>query len=524
MTEPLNPVELAIFVSRCAGICDEMGMVLRSAACSPNIKDRLDFSCALFDAEGGMFAQAAHVPVHLGSMAFAMRDIAQSRDWHPGDELIFNDPFLGGTHLPDVTLVRPHFLEGRLMGFVVNRAHHAQIGADTPGSMPISTSIDEEGCVIAPALLQARSRPVRAMMVWLKKTLGAGTMADLAAQSSANRVGSERLAALVKEFAGDDFLFAIQQLNAYGRTMALAGIARIPEGVYGFEDVMDSDGLDAEGVKIRVEVTIAEGNVNVDFSGTSAAVAGNINCPISVTASGVYYAMRCLLPENTPACAGAFSVITLRAEPGCLINAERPSATAAGNVETSMRIVDCMFGALSTALPSEIPAASQGTMNNVAMGRVGQWDYYETLGGGVGASELGPGINAVQSHMTNTLNTPIEVLESNYPVEIVRYGIRSGSGGGGLHSGGEGLIRSYRFLEDAEVTLITERRRSQPWGLAGGAPGSNGHNTLNDRAIPDKVQLEVKALDILTVQTPGGGGWGLPPAEAANSGEEVQRS
>ncbi len=508
MTVPLNPVELAVFVSRCAGICDEMGMVLRSAAFSPNIKDRLDFSCALFDEKGGMFAQAAHVPVHLGSMAFAMRDIAQSRVWRPGDELIFNDPFLGGTHLPDVTLVRPFFLEGRLMGFVVNRAHHAQIGSQTPGSMPISSSIEEEGCIISPALMRDEGRPVQAMVTWLKAELGAGTAADLAAQSSANRVGIDRLEPLIKEFSGDGFLVAIQQLNDYGRTMAQSGIARIPEGVYGFEDVMDSDGLGAAAIKIRVEITVSKGNVSVDFTGTSAAVSGNINCPISVTAAGVYYAMRCLLPENTPACAGTFSPISLHAEPGCLVNAERPAATAAGNVETSMRIVDCMLGALASALPNEIPAASQGTMNNIAMGRAGHWDYYETLGGGVGASKLGPGIDAVQSHMTNTLNTPIEVLESNYPVEIIDYAIRSDSGGEGLHAGGAGLIRSYRFLERAEVTLITERRQSPPWGLAGGAAGSTGHNTLNGRLLPDKIQLNVEARDVLTVRTPGGGGWG----------------
>ena len=482
MTVPLNPVELAVFVSRCAGICDEMGMVLRSAAFSPNIKDRLDFSCALFDEKGGMFAQAAHVPVHLGSMACAMRDIAQSRVWRPGDELIFNDPFLGGTHLPDVTLVRPFFLAGRLMGFVVNRAHHAQIGSQTPGSMPISSSIEEEGCIISPALMRDEGRPVQAMVTWLKAELGAGTAADLAAQSSANRVGIDRLEPLIKEFSGDGF--------------------------YSFEDVMDSDGLGAAAIRIRVEITVSKGNVSVDFTGTSAAVSGNINCPISVTAAGVYYAMRCLFPENTLACAGTFSAISLHAEPGCLVNAERPAATAAGNVETSMRIVDCMLGALARALPNEIPAASQGTMNNIAMGRAGHWDYYETLGGGVGASKVGPGIDAVQSHMTNTLNTPIEVLESNYPVEIVEYAIRSDSGGEGLHAGGAGLIRSYRFLARAEVTLITERRQSPPWGLAGGAAGSTGHNTLNGRLLPDKVQLNVEARDVLTVRTPGGGGWG----------------
>ena len=508
MSEPLNAIELAVFVARCAAVCDEMGLILRSAAFSPNIKDRLDYSCALFDAQGRMFAQAAHVPVHLGSMAFAMQQVVGLRQWQAGDELIWNDPFLGGTHLPDVTLVRPFFSGAQLLGFVANRAHHAQIGASTPGSMPLSRHLDEEGRVIPPTLLFKAGVVNETLRAALRAELGAGTAADLAAQSSANRVGIERLEQLVAGLSDRRFASAIGQLNDYGRAVAEAGIRRIPEGCYGFEDVMDSDGYAATGCKIKVEITVADAEVFVDFTGTSPAVPGNINCPLSVTAAGVFYVIRCLLPQETPACAGAFDVVTIKAEPGCLVHAQRPAATAAGNVETSMRIVDCMLGALAAALPDEIPAASQGTMNNVAMGRVGQWDYYETLGGGTGASPHQAGIDAVQSHMTNTLNTPIEVLESNYPIQVLEYSVRAGSGGAGKHDGGQGLVRSYRFLAETQVTLITERRVSAPWGLAGGDPGLPGLNSLDGQPLPDKVQLLAQPTQVLRIETPGGGGWG----------------
>ena len=508
MSESLNPIELAVFVARCAAVCGEMGLILRSAAFSPNIKDRLDYSCALFDADGRMFAQAAHVPVHLGSMAFAMQQVVGLRQWQAGDELIWNDPFLGGTHLPDVTLVRPFFSGSCLLGFVANRAHHAQIGAATPGSMPLSKHLDEEGLVIPPTLLFEGGEVNTALRASLQTALGAGTAADLAAQSSANRVGIDRLEQMITALSAERLVHAIEQLNGYGRAVAEAGVRRIPDGRYSFTDVMDSDGHAAANCAIKVAITVVDAAVQVDFTGTSAAVPGNINCPLSVTAAGVFYVIRCLLPAETPACAGAFDVVTLQATPGCLVHAQRPAATAAGNVETSMRIVDCMLGALAEALPNEIPAASQGTMNNVAMGQVGHWDYYETLGGGTGASSNQAGIDAVQSHMTNTLNTPIEVLESNYPIEVLEYSVRAGSGGAGKQAGGCGLVRSYRFLAETEVTLITERRVSAPWGLAGGDPGLSGMNYLDGQSLPDKVQLSVLPNQVLRIETPGGGGWG----------------
>jgi N-methylhydantoinase B len=504
----LNAVELSVFVSRCSAICDEMGNTLRASAFSPNIKDRLDFSCALFDAEGKMLAQAAHVPVHLGSMAFAMQGVLANTVFAEGDELIWNDPFVGGTHLPDVTLVRPIFIEKNLLGFVANRAHHARIGADTPGSMPLSTHLDEEGLLIAPSWLQKNGERDEAMMAWLTSKLGADTAADLAAQSSANRIGVTRLGALIDSLSVPQFIDAVRQLNGYGRTMAKAGVREIPNGCYTFVDQMDSDGQGSPASQIQLTVTVSDEHVCVDFSGTCGSVPGNINCPLTVTAAAVFYSVFCLLPPGTPACAGAFEVIEIKAEVGALVHAQRPSATAAGNVETSMRIVDCMFGALAKALPEQIPAASQGTMNNVAMGEVDRWDYYETLGGGTGAGPSGSGISGVQSHMTNTLNTPIEVMESNFPIEVLCYRVRRGSGGAGLHRGGDGLERSYRFLSPTEVTLITERRHSAPWGLAGGDEGATGLNLLDDVVLPDKAQLRVEVNQVLTILTPGGGGWG----------------
>lgn len=504
----LNAIELSVFVSRCSSICDEMGSTLRASAFSPNIKDRLDYSCALFDSNGQMLAQAAHVPVHLGSMAFAMRSVIESVSFAPGDELIWNDPFLGGTHLPDVTLVRPVFVDSQLVGFVANRAHHAQIGTETPGSMPLSCNVAEEGLLIPPRLLRRAEKIDEATLLYLTQALGASTAADLAAQSSANRIGVNRVVTLIESLTVSGFNDAVAQLNDYGRTMAEAGIERIPDGEYAFQDQMDSDGQGSAPSRICLTVKVAKGRLQADFSGTSRGVAGNINCPITVTAAAVFYAVRCLLPEGTPACAGTFDAVAVKAAPGSLVHAERPSATAAGNVETSMRIVDCMLGALAKALPGEIPAASQGTMNNVAMGERKRWDYYETLGGGTGASAAGPGIDAVQSHMTNTLNTPIEVMESNFPIEILSYRVRRRSGGIGRHRGGDGLERSYRFLAPTEVTLITERRQSAPWGLAGGHQGERGENSLDGELLADKAQLRVEAGQVLRILTPGGGGWG----------------
>ena len=512
--QTLSPIMLSLMVARFSAVCDEMASVLSATACSPNIKDRLDFSCALFDRTGALFAQAAHVPVHLGSMAFAMRDIVNQFEWRPGDQVVFNDPFLGGTHLPDVTLVQPFFVAGQHVGFVANRAHHASIGADAPGSMPLASHIDEEGFLISPRKLYDHSVRDEAFYQSLCDAVGQFTAADLAAQRSANLTGASRIASIL---GGQPIGIILDELNDYGRAMASAGLRRLTNGEYTFADVMDDDGFGNERIRIQCKVVVQDEAVMVDFAGTSQAVTGNINCPLPVTAAAVFYAIRCLMAEETPACAGVFEAITIKAEPGSLVHASRPSATAAGNVETSMRIVDVIFGALAKALPDHIPAASQGTMNNIAMGKRGEggWDYYETLGGGAGASAAADGAHCVQVHMTNTLNTPAEVVEMNYPLRIERYQRREGSGGEGRNRGGDGLTREFRFLEQAEVSLLTERRAQMPWGLAGGQSGVSGANWLDGQPLGGKVMLTVHAGQVLRIETPGGGGWGHPFGDPA---------
>jgi N-methylhydantoinase B len=507
----MSPIELTILISRVEAICSEMGVVLQHAAFSPNIKDRLDFSCALFDARGELFAQAAHIPVHLGSMAYAMASIVDGVQWQEGDVLVLNDPYLGGTHLPDVTVVTPVYVDGKRFGFVANRAHHANIGADVPGSMPLSRTLAEEGLVIAPTFVIKAGVVVVEAMQMLRGLDGSDTVGDFAAQISSVKVGVARLQQLLRQYTTSGFREGIDEMNAYAERLAQARLAEIPPGTYHFADVMDDDGCGTFDVRLEVAVTVTDAGIDVNFAGTSEVVAGNINCPISVAAAAVFYCFRCLLPDHTPACAGTFRRISIRAPQGCLVNAERPAATAAGNVETSSRIVDVVLGALALALPAAIPAASQGTMNNVAMGnhqRNRVWDYYETIGGGTGAHQRGGGLSGVQSHMTNTLNTPIESLEMHYPIRIREYAIRRRSGGAGQQPGGDGLIRTFEFLDRAEVTLLTERRRHRPWGLAGGRPGMAGQNLLDGEPLPPKCHFEVKQGQVLSIETPGGGGYG----------------
>ncbi len=516
MMHAMDSIELSIFSSRIEAVCEEMGAVLRRTAFSPNIKDRLDFSCAVFDAAGELCAQAAHIPVHLGSMAYAMRDIVGGIRWDAGDMVVVNDPFLGGTHLPDVTLIAPIFTEGTLLGFVANRAHHADIGGNAPGSMPISKSLEEEGIIIPPTHLLRGDELDQALLERIVGSTGNARElhGDFAAQISANRSGAARLGELVQGMGIRAYRQALVELNDYAERLARSALAAIPDGEYRFEDCLDDDGLGHFDLTIAATVSVTQDELQVDFTGTAAQTAGNVNCPLSVAAAGVYYVFRCLMPEHTPACAGAFRAISIYAPDGCLLNAQRPAAVAAGNVETSTRVVDVICGALARAIPGQIPAASHGSMNNLAMGSrgdsrgEGKWDYYETMGGGMGAGAMGGGLSALQTHMTNTLNTPIEVLEMNYPLRLRRYTLRRGSGGEGSRSGGDGLIREFEFLAPAEVTLLSERRRHAPWGVAGGAAGATGDNRLNGEPLPGKVMLSVAAGDRLTVATPGGGGWG----------------
>ncbi len=507
----MNAIELSLFICRIQAVCDEMGAALQHTAFSPNIRDRLDYSCAIFDREGLLCTQAAHIPVHLGSMAYAMQSIVRQREWREGDCVILNDPFLGGTHLPDVTFISPVFIDGELLGFVANRAHHANIGAATPGSMPVARSLEEEGLVIHPVHLVRENRLCEDVWGNIMTALHDSPQAeaDFNAQRSANLTGVRRLCTLIREMQAPVYLEALVALNDYAGRMAHSGLISIPDGQYEFTDLMDDDGQGHEDIPIKVRISVAAGKVDLDFNGTSAQVSGNINCPLSVTAAAAYYSFFCLMPEQTPPCAGAFRAIRLQAPAGCLLNARPPAAVAAGNVETSTRIVDVILGALARAIPDRIPAASQGSMNNIAMGAPG-WDYYETLAGGMGSGPGGGGLDAVQTHMTNTSNTPIEILEMHFPLRIRRYALRHGSGGSGKRQGGEGLAREYEFLEKTSVSLLTERRRHPPWGLAGGGAAARGENRLNGQILPGKTSLELDAGDRLTLLSPGGGGWGQP--------------
>lgn len=510
----MNPIELKLFSSRVSAICDEMGTVLRRTAFSPNIKDRLDFSCALFSAKGKLFAQAAHIPVHLGSMAFAMQSIIENRQWCSGDMLVLNDPYLGGTHLPDVTLIAPVFVEqGKsLVGFVANRAHHANIGCDTPGSMPISSSLEEEGLIIPPTLL-FKSGQLQHEALALLQIPGDSLSGDFAAQAGANTLGVQRLQSLLGAMSINEYVQGMNELNDYADRITANTIAGLRVGEYSFTDYLDDDGCGQSNIRLALTLRIRPDSLELDFRDSSDQVAGNLNCPESVVAAAAFYCVRCLLPEDPPACEGLFRRIHLQTRLGSIVNANRPAAVAAGNVETSSRLVDLVFGALAKALPDRIPAASQGTMNNVAMGHIDdeagtRWDYYETLAGGIGGGPITTGRDAVHSHMTNTLNTPIESLEMHYPLRVHRYAVRQYSGGEGKHGGGAGIAREYEFLDQAQLTLLSERRLVSPWGLKGGGEGVRGRNSLNGETLPGKCSVTVKKGDRLLIETPGGGGWG----------------
>ncbi len=508
----LNTVELSIFSHRLAAICEEMGAVLARSALSPNIKDREDFSCALFDTHGALVAQAAHIPVHLGSMAYCMRDIVPAFDWQDGDVIVFNDPFRGGTHLPDITVVIPVFIGDTLLGFAATRAHHTDVGGKSPGSMGIHTHLADEGVVLSPQRWVRQGREDASALAALMAAVRnpAERQGDLAAQRAACVIGTRRLTGLHADIAVPaGFAQLLESSEAYGR----ATIAAMPDGHYVFDDVIEDDGTGAGPLAIHVTIRIDGKVAEVDFTGTAAQCQGPMNCPLSVTAAAVFYAFRCLMPPETPQTAAIFRPITLKAPDGCLVNARPGAAVAAGNVETSQRIVDVVLGALAQAIPEHIPAAAQGTMNNVIFaGR--DWVYYETLAGGMGAHHGGDGMSAVQCHMTNTKNTSIEVLEMHYPLRILAYGRRGQSGGSGAHSGGDGLVREWMALADCELSLLSERRQTAPYGLAGGAPGTPGKNMLRRHGkwqyLAAKCGCGLHAGDVLRIETPGGGGFGQP--------------
>jgi len=513
----VTPIELSLFSHRLSAICDEMGATLKRSSLSPNIKDREDFSCALFNAAGELAAQAAHIPVHLGSMAYAMRDIVRMFQWKAGDEVVFNDPFLGGTHLPDITVVQPIFVGQTLTGFAASRAHHTDVGGNQPGSMGICSTLEEEGVVLSPQLWrQAGRERTEVIRDFLSRVRNPEErLGDLAAQRSACATGNRRLLELADEY---DIIRGLTELLTVSEAYGRKALASIPDGIYHFEDLLEDDGLGHGPFPIRVAISIAGDSAKADFSGTARQSPGPMNCPLAVTAAAVFYVFRCLMPSHTPQTSAIFRPIEISAPPGCLVNARSGAAVAAGNVETSQRIVDVVLGALAQALPERIPAASQGTMNNVIFGGKDaegrSWVYYETIGGGMGASSIHAGLDSVQCHMTNTKNSSIEVLEMHYPLRIHQYLIRHGSGGAGFHRGGNGIIREWEALDDCHLSLLSERRRSRPWGLQGGSPGARGRNLLFQNGqwseLAAKCTARLGSGDRLRIETPGGGGFGKP--------------
>jgi N-methylhydantoinase B/oxoprolinase/acetone carboxylase alpha subunit len=516
----LDPASLQVLISRLTSVAEEMGAVLRRAAFSPNIKERADCSAALFTPGGELLVQAEHIPVHLGSMpasVAAALDAFGDR-LSPGDQVALNDPFAGGTHLNDLTLVAPCFVDGRLIGWAANRAHHADVGGMAPGSIPPeATEVYQEGLRIPPVLL---SPAVEAILAANSRT-PAERAGDLDAQRGANQIGVDRLAALAGAGA------PLDEVVDYGERRMRAALADLPDGAWTVEDVLDSTGPRPEQrrpVRVALTLTIEGDRAVFDFTGTDPQQAGNVNAVEAVTVSAVAFALRSATDPTIPANGGAMRPVRVVAPSGTVVAARPPAAVGAGNVEVSQRVADVCLAALAHAAPERVGAAGQGTMNNMLVGGSG-WVYYETVAGGQGGRPGGrAGMSGVHTGMTNTKNTPVEALERAYPMRVRRYRLRHGSGGEGAGSGGEGIERDLEMLEDATVSLITERRVSRPPGLAGGGPGAPGENWLlpgGDEAaaepLPDKCTVRLRAGDVLRMLTPGGGGWGAPaPGSAAD--------
>jgi N-methylhydantoinase B len=521
-----DAVTLEVYRHLFTALAEEMGASLRRASFSPNIKERRDYSCALFDAQGVAVALGDHMPVHLGAMPMSVEAaLAEVGTLEPGDVVILNDPFKGGTHLPDITLISAVFTRGEpaLLGFVASRAHHSDVGGMSPGSMPLAQEIYQEGLRIPPVRLYRKG--VRNEDLW--ETLLANVRTpveragDLDAQLAALHTGETRLLELVDRKGSADVLAAMQALIAYADRLVGAGIEMIPDGSYEAEDTMDDDGFGSVKVPIRLRMEVAGDQILLDFQGTAGQVRGGINAVAAITASATRYVLRCmveaLLGTPLPAGGGSMSAVDLRLPTGSLVNASPPASVAAGNVETSQRITDVLLQVFGKALPGLAPALSQGTMNNTTVGgtdpRSGEnFAYYETVGGGLGAAPQGPGLSGVHSHMSNSLNTPIEALEHAYPFRVAHYGIRRKSGGQGTHRGGDGLRRDIQLLTPGRVTLLTERRLQGPRGALGGADGAAGENVLIRQGIeeklPGKISFDAEEGDIISVRSPGGGGWG----------------
>ena len=498
----MDPVTLSVLSAALAGIAEEMGTALVRSASSPNIKERRDCSAALFDARGRMVAQAEHIPVHLGAMPESVGAVI-AHEPRPGDVFVLNDPFEGGSHLPDVTLVSPLDVDDEIVAYACTRAHHSDVGGAVPGSMPArSTSIWEEGLIVPPLRLD---ESVTSLILRNVRTPDV-RRADLQAQAAANRLAGRRVRELVQRHGYETVLATFAEVIAYAERRAREAIRRLPDGRYEAEGEVEGDGVTEDDLRIAVAVTVAGGAIEIDFDGTAPAATGNVNAPLAVTRAACTFAVKVALGADVPVNAGLYEAVSIRAPEGCLVDARAPSAVVAGNVETSQRIADTVLLALAQA--ADVPAQGQGTMNNLVIG-TSSWTYYETLGGGQGASGLGDGPSGVHVGMSNTLNTPVEALELELPLRVERYELLDGSGGGGRHRGGDGLVRSLRVLEPATLSLLADRRRHPPLGLHGGDPGRPGRNLLNGEELPAKTTRELNAGDVVTVETPGGGGWGV---------------
>lgn len=516
-----DAIKLELYKNMLTSVAEEMGVTLQRTAFSPNIKERLDFSCAVFDGTGQMVAQAAHIPAHLGSMPLSVLAAIEHTSMEPGDMIALNDPYRGGTHLPDITLVTPIFVEedAKPTFFVANRAHHADVGGMTPGSMPLATSVIQEGIRIPPIKLIRRGQLERDLWELILANVRTPTerRGDLEAQLAANRIGERRLQEMADKYGIAEIEESMQELCAYSSRMVRACLREIPDGRYTNADFLDNDGITDEPVEIRVAIEIQGDEAIVDFSGTAGQVRGSVNAIYAITLSAVFYTFRCIAGVDVPSNAGCMEPLRVIAPEGSVVNAKFPAAVAGGNVETSQRIVDVLLGAVAKACPERIPAASCGSMNNVTIGghdasRGRDFTYYETIAGGMGARPHSNGIDAIHTHMTNTMNTPIEAIETTYPMQVARYAIRRGTGGAGKFRGGDGVVRSLRLLTDAEVTILSERRTRGPYGLQGGDAGEPGRNVMlrNGEAHPlaGKASVSARAGDVVQIETPGGGGYG----------------
>ena len=529
----INPTELEIFKTLYHSIAEEMGAALRRSSFSPNIKERRDYSCAVFDGLGRVVAMGDHMPVHLGSMPISVATAMERLALGPGDIAMLNDPFAGGTHLPDVTLVMPVYaphsrkMSRKALFYVANRAHHSDIGGAVPASMGLSEEIYQEGLRIPPVLLVKHGELQRDVMALLLANVRTPREreGDLTAQIAACKLGERRLLEMAAKHGARKIEGSLDVLQKYSARLMRSALARIRTGTYRAEDFLDDDGYSDEPVLIRVVIRVRGTKATVDFAGSAPQCRGSINAVFAVTYSCVFYVFRCLMGEDVPACAGLMEPIEVLAPEGTVVNASPPAAVAAGNVETSQRIVDVLLRALAKAMPELIPAASQGTMNNISFGgidpRSGEpFAYYETVAGGMGAGPQADGLSVVHTHMTNSLNTPIEAFEAAYPVRVRQYSVRRGSGGSGKHRGGDGAVREIEFLSDVRGTILSDRRRFAPYGLAGGAPGQPGKNELilpngKKRALASKETFSAKKGSILRIATPGAGGWGKPPVRKA---------